>query len=174
MISALYGSIYDAKNFSSGADLFDVIQINIGGENLTISKLRLAEVIAARAKEIIALIKQSIDHEKSAQTLFKHYVKSLVLSGGCANLLGLDQLCYDRFQQKTRIAYPATISNMPEEHKNPSFATAYGLVAFAFAQIPDVSNNSYLPSSRLLVNLKRIIFRNRLFNWFRKFFHAEI
>jgi cell division protein FtsA len=94
-----------------------------------ISRRVLAEILELRIKEILELVDQNIS---------KHHIdKSLltggaVLTGGSALLPGLIYLTDQILDLPTRIGYPVKLKGLGEEINHPQFATAVGMLVYAF------------------------------------------
>jgi cell division protein FtsA len=93
-----------------------------------ISRKVLAEILELRMREILELIDQNIS---------KHIDKSLltggaVLTGGSALLPGLIYLTDQILDLPTRIGYPVKLKGLGEEINHPQFATAVGMLVYAF------------------------------------------
>ncbi|MCC6048130.1 MAG: cell division protein FtsA [Thermodesulfobacterium sp.] len=93
-----------------------------------ISRKVLAEILELRMREILELIDQNIS---------RHIDKSLltggaVLTGGSALLPGLIYLTDQILDLPTRIGYPVKLKGLGEEINHPQFATAVGMLVYAF------------------------------------------
>jgi len=93
-----------------------------------ISRRVLAEILELRMREILELIDKNVS---------KHIDKSLltggaVLTGGSALLPGLIYLTDQTLDLPTRIGYPVKLKGLGEEINHPQFATAVGMLVYAF------------------------------------------
>jgi cell division protein FtsA len=98
-----------------------------GGENHTIALHDLADVLFARAYELLELVQQDV---------MQHHLKSfmttgLVLTGGGSLLTGLKDLAQEILGVPVRIGKPRLPTIFLETLENPMYATAYGLLLHA-------------------------------------------
>jgi len=90
------------------------------------SKHFLRQIIVARMTEIFKLVRGNLAVNCPAEVM----LAELVLTGGGAQLPGLDALASDYFDLPARIGYPMHVGGLTETIKNPAYATAVGLVLF--------------------------------------------
>ncbi len=95
-----------------------------------ISKRLLAEILEMRVRELIELIENELDKLE-----VKSRVSSgLVLTGGSSLLPGLVYLTDQILDLPTRIGFPPKLGGLTEEIYNPQYATAVGILLYAFSQ----------------------------------------
>lgn len=92
-----------------------------------VSRRRLCEIIQMRIEEIL----ETIDTDVRSAGLNEMVAAGLVLTGGGANLEGLEQIAADVMQMPVRVAYPHEIAGKTELIINPAFATSIGLLEWA-------------------------------------------
>jgi cell division protein FtsA len=101
---------------------------SFGAENYrTISRRRLCEIVQARMEEIL----ESIGQDARRAGLADLTAAGLVLTGGAANLEGVEQLAGEVLQMPVRVAYPRKVSGKKDIIINPAFATSIGLLSWA-------------------------------------------
>ena len=93
----------------------------------TISRRRLCEIVQARMEEILEMI--GADVRRAGLTDLT--AAGLVLTGGAANLEGVEQLAGEVLAMPVRVAYPHEVSGKTEIILNPAFATSIGLLSWA-------------------------------------------
>jgi cell division protein FtsA len=93
----------------------------------TVRRRRLCEIVQARMEEIL----ENIGHEVRRAGLADLAAAGLVLTGGAANLEGIEQLAAEVLHMPVRVAYPHDVSGKKELIINPAFATSIGLLAWA-------------------------------------------
>jgi cell division protein FtsA len=102
-----------------------------------VSVKNLAIVIEERIKELAAIVLSEISKVTDPANLRG----GIVLVGGGAQMPDIDELFQRTTDIDTRIGLPkadSTIASIAEEIKDPSFATAIGLVQVYFDQLNDV------------------------------------
>ena len=110
-----------------GAD--ETIEIDAFGAEArrTVSRRRLCEIVQMRMEEILEMI----DAEVQRAGLNDLVAAGLVLTGGAANLEGVEQLAAQVLQMPVRVAYPHEVTGKTEIILNPAFATSIGLLEWA-------------------------------------------
>lgn len=92
----------------------------------TISRQTLAEIIELRTEEILSLVDKEI-----SKSGFKEFISAgVVLTGGSSVLDGMVDLGEQIFNLPVRIGFPAGIGGLTDVVKDPSYATAVGLVIY--------------------------------------------
>ncbi|MGD8719637.1 MAG: cell division protein FtsA [Candidatus Zixiibacteriota bacterium] len=100
---------------------------DVGGRRARmIDRSYIAEIVQARLEEIITLIKREIGQSGYAD----HLAAGVVLTGGCANLEGIDELGDQVFNTPTRVGVPLGITGLSESVADPIFATGVGLILY--------------------------------------------
>lgn len=89
---------------------------------------QLAMIIEPRAKEMFRAIHSELIRTSVAQML----AGGIVITGGGAKLSSLGELVTDMFELPVRIGYPLGIGQNANMIDNPMYATAAGLLIYAF------------------------------------------
>ncbi|MGQ9499156.1 MAG: cell division protein FtsA [Dissulfurimicrobium sp.] len=130
---------------------------SIGGRKpRLLSRQILAEIIELRVEEIFSLLDQDIRRTGLKDSL----TSGLVITGGSALVMGLNEMADQVFQMPTRIGYPRRISGLVDMVNSPMFATAVGLVFYA---LEDHSNKKFQIKDSNIFN--RVTGRMR--SWFK-------
>ncbi|MFC2037006.1 cell division protein FtsA [Chloroflexota bacterium] len=128
------------------------------GARQAVSRLRLAEVIEARAEEILLLILREVKRSGYDGLL----AAGLVLCGGSAELAGFTTLAEQVLHLPVRVGAPHNLQGLTDVLENPAYATAVGLLLWgmrpAQADKPDTRRPG--PPSLLW---------QRVRDWFRAF-----
>jgi cell division protein FtsA len=93
----------------------------------TVYRRRLCEIVQARMEEIL----EAIGNEVERAGLREMAPAGLVLTGGAANLEGVEELAAQVLQMPVRVAYPHEVAGKTEVILNPAFATSIGLLIWA-------------------------------------------
>jgi cell division protein FtsA len=109
-------------------DTFEVKSLS-GRTSRGASKHFLRQIIVARMTEIFKLVRANVAENCPPEVM----LAELVLTGGAAQLGGLDGLASDYFDLPARIGHPTHVGGLTETIKNPAYATAVGLVLFGAA-----------------------------------------
>ncbi len=91
---------------------------------VVVPRWKLAEIVQARAEEILESIQQEIKRSGYDGLL----PAGLVLCGGTAQLPGLQELAQDVFSLPVQIGTPRNLSGLAEQVSNPAAAVAVGLM----------------------------------------------
>lgn len=104
---------------------------------LKVPRRDLCQLTRERAKELMRLIVLKLKDAGVANVSnFR-----LVLTGGAANLSGLQDMIKRSITGNVRLGVPDTFPGVPEELQAPSFATAVGILMWASSQQP---SNGYV------------------------------
>lgn len=95
------------------------------------SRKLLAKVITARVYEIFRVL---------AEDLKSHQIDLLinggiVLTGGCCELEGIENVASKAFGMPVRIGHPKGMTGIQDAYQNPSYATGVGLLYYANKQL---------------------------------------
>ncbi len=99
-------------------------------ERRTASRKDVAEILAARADEILQLVLTEIKRSGYDGLL----PAGVVLCGGTAQLAGIKTFARGILNLPTRIGQPDEITGLTDRISNPSFATSIGLVRWGIAK----------------------------------------
>jgi len=100
----------------------------LGESRRTVSARAMQTVINARMKETFEMVKEQLDE---AGALIKAG-SGVILTGGGAELSGVDRLGASVFGTKCSLGSPHSISGIPAEIGKPENATCCGLLNFGF------------------------------------------
>ena len=118
MPSALHADeLIEVKSFGNGA-------------RQSVSRQQLAEVIEARAEEILTLILQEVKRSGYDGLL----AAGLVLCGGSAELVGLKELAQQVLQLPVRVGVPHSLQGLTDVLESPAYATPVGLLLWDIHQ----------------------------------------
>jgi cell division protein FtsA len=128
------------------------------GPRETVSRLRLAEVIEARAEEILTLILREVKRSGYDGLL----AAGLVLCGGSAELAGFKDLANRVLNLPVRVGAPHNLQGLTDVLESPAYATAVGLLLWGLRhqQAGELEPKAKRPPS---------IFWQRVRDWFRAF-----
>ncbi len=172
-VKVLYGSIFfESDNQRDTIDLFDVVDVEDNGAGNYIQKHKLCEIIYARMREVFVYIENFMENDKYAKKFYNKAKNNIVLTGGTANLLGITELAKNVFGARARVVIPKDIANMPAEHQQSQFATAYGLIKHATShnklnssEFRQFNNGSYFVNK-----IKKILGYDATSDFLRKYF----
>ncbi|MEW6439634.1 MAG: cell division protein FtsA [bacterium] len=113
---------------SSLIDPEELIEVQgVGGRGVrSLSRSVLAEIIEPRVSEVFTLIKREIEMSGYQEMI----PSGLVLTGGSAQLAGVVDLAEEIFQAPVRVGVPNGVGGLVEVIRNPSYATAVGLLLY--------------------------------------------
>jgi cell division protein FtsA len=126
---------YGTANLSTDLEqqTFEVKTLS-GRSTRPAAKHFLRQIIVARTSEIFKMVRANLAESCPAEVM----LSELVLTGGGAQLDGIDVLASDFFDLPARIGVPMHVGGLTENIKNPAYATAVGLAIFA-ARAEDVA-----------------------------------
>jgi cell division protein FtsA len=128
------------------------------GARQSVSRLQLAEVIEARAEEILALIRREVKRSGYDGLL----AAGLVMCGGSAELAGFNELAQSVLQLPVRVGRPHDLQGLTDVLESPAYATAVGLLLWGVRQM-----GADKPETRRTGQPS--IFWQRVRDWFRAF-----
>ena len=106
-VKSLYGSVfYEEVNSRDTIDLFDVIKTTDTNSSAYIQKHKLCEVIYCRTKEILNYINNFLSSNALASKPYKQAFNNIILTGGSANLIGIEELTKNIFGVNVRVMRP--------------------------------------------------------------------
>ena len=101
------------------------------GKEKTIPIDILIDILSPRAEELLGIFKQQIGNSGS----LKYMNAGVVITGGCANLKGLDEKAENVFGLPSRVGCPgAGIEGLLDRVRYPEFSVAVGLLFLAARQ----------------------------------------
>jgi cell division protein FtsA len=104
----------------------DLAQID-SQEDGIVSRHHVAEIIEARAEEILHLVNNELQAIGRAGLL----PAGVILTGGGSKLVGIVELSKDIFRLPAQIGYPQPLGGILDRVDDPEFSTAVGLVVWA-------------------------------------------
>lgn len=107
--------------------------------NRPILTRHLSEIIEARVEEILEMILVEIKRSGYEGLL----PAGLVLTGGSANLPGIDVLAKEVTQSPVRVGFPIGVSGLAEDLDNPAYATSIGLLLWGLKNRTHSTNGHY-------------------------------
>ena len=132
------------------------------GTTRLISRGELNEVIAARLEQILGLIADEIRRSDYEGLL----PAGLVLTGGVADMPGIEPLASHKLRMPVRIGRSRKIGGLAEAFENPAYATTVGLTLWSLKQSaqPSVFQQERSPRPN-----KQTDARNSLAKWLKGF-----
>lgn len=122
-IKQLYGTADTSVDL--GDETFEVKALS-GRTTRPAAKHFLRQIIVARMSEIFKLVRSNLAENCPPEVM----LAELVLTGGGAELKGVDALAADIFDLPARVGTPMHIGGLNETIKRPAYAAAVGLVLF--------------------------------------------
>jgi cell division protein FtsA len=104
----------------------DLSQIDTQEDGL-VSRYHVAEIIEARAEEILRLVNNELKAIGRAGLL----PAGVILTGGGSKLVGMVELTKEIFRLPAQIGYPQPLGGILDKVDDPEFSTAIGLVVWA-------------------------------------------
>jgi cell division protein FtsA len=100
----------------------------------TIQRKALAQVVAARYEELMALVRDELRRSGFEELI----TAGIVLTGGATNISGMLELAESIFDAPVRLGLPQNVGGLVDVRENPSFATGVGLLLHGVqqAQVP--------------------------------------
>ncbi len=128
-MKVLYGSalpsIYDDR---------EIVSVPLLGERGVdkinqVPRSMLTGIIRPRLEEIFEMVQERLETSPVANKLGR----SIVLSGGAAQLTGTREAATQILSRNVRIASPHSLPGLPESGKSPAFSVATGLLQYALS-----------------------------------------
>jgi len=118
----------------STIDSEEMVEIDTFGADRrkSVSRRRLAEILQARVEEVLEMIYMDVRRAGYDEML----AAGLVLSGGSANLPGMDALAEQVLRMPARIGVPRGLYGLSDILANPAYATGVGLLHWALHEKP--------------------------------------
>ena len=101
------------------------------GAREEVSRMQLAEVIEARAEELLTLILREVKRSGYDGLL----AAGLVLCGGTAELTGIKELGHQVLNLPVRIGVPHDLQGLTDVLESPAYATSVGLLLWGKAKV---------------------------------------
>ncbi|MEZ5815996.1 MAG: cell division protein FtsA [Hyphomicrobiaceae bacterium] len=123
-IKTLYGTLVKAASNDSEIFSYPVAGDDEGSTHQA-SKALVRQVVTPRIEGLIDLVTERLREAGIAG----HVDRSIVLTGGASQLLGLDHVWHERFGCLVRIGRPQPMGRMLASMCSPAFSTVLGLIA---------------------------------------------
>ena len=120
------------RTYGSGAQTDEGNDVEISVKTLDgrttkmVTSAQLRQIVVPRILEIFRLVKQNVVEHVPRDLL----LGELVLTGGAAQLAGIERTASEFFGLPTRIGVPSVIGGLTDSVKQPQYSTAVGLVLF--------------------------------------------
>jgi cell division protein FtsA len=95
------------------------------GETVLVDHRVLCEIVEARAHEILQMA-----HQEILRHDLERFVKDVVVTGGAAQLRGIDELASAVWGRHARVGQPRHVGGLVDVVSSPAYAAAVGLVLF--------------------------------------------
>jgi cell division protein FtsA len=107
----------------------EMIKVNVFGEDgqQHIARQFLAEIIEARAEEILEMVMKEIKRSGYDGLL----PAGMILTGGTAALPGIRRIAHEVLGMPVRIAQPENLTGLTDKLNSPAFSTSVGLLRWA-------------------------------------------
>jgi cell division protein FtsA len=115
-----------------------------GQPRRVVRRRALGEPLQARFEELLKLILLKVRQAGLRQIP----VGGLIITGGCAELLGVRELAQKILGGPVRIAYPRGIAGLPSQLRKPAFSASVGLLLWGIKHLGE--KRSYLNGERTL------------------------
>lgn len=140
----------------------EVIVPGVGGRPpASIPREKIAGIMQPRLEELFAIAKEKIDKLGYS----RKFGAGVVLTGGAAQVPGACELAHSVLGLPTRVGFPLSVGGLEAEYKDPSFATAAGLVLFGAEHAAPRSEEGQRPERKQ--GSSPI---SKLFDWFKREF----
>jgi cell division protein FtsA len=84
------------------------------------------QIVEPRLQELLRLVRS----ELAKAVAFDLRIEEIVITGGGANLSGIEEAIQEFFGLPTRIGVPSTVEGVTEEIRQPQYAAAVGLLVY--------------------------------------------
>ncbi|MDD5645169.1 MAG: cell division protein FtsA [bacterium] len=107
-----------------GKDEDFFIEGTLSADKIRIPRIKLVEIMQLRIEEMISIIAKHVDDYDGLLSA------GVVLTGGCCNIPGFEQIVKSKMNIPVRIGKPLDIHGQAEVLNAPEFAAAIGLIKF--------------------------------------------
>ncbi len=132
-VKLLQGSAWAAP--SALNESFDIVPFGETSDYAaqSIDRAHLTRVIRPRVEEIFEMVRQSLENSVLKQLAGRR----AVLTGGGANLSGIEDLAAQILEKQIRKGKPLRLSGLPEAMSGSAFSVSAGLVTYAYKRLND-------------------------------------
>lgn len=124
-IKEMHGSAEDSIDHS--LEEISILKVH-GLSSSTIHKKDIASILQPRSEELFSMLHRVIrDH-----SLYEYMITGLVLTGGGSLLQGIPNIAYKKLLVPVRVGKPHVQHYLPQSLSSPVYATAYGLILYAW------------------------------------------
>ncbi|MCH7812197.1 MAG: cell division protein FtsA [Chloroflexi bacterium] len=125
---ALYGHV-----LPSAVDAEETVELDVFGaqERRSIQRRRIAEILQARAEEILEMIVHEVRRAVQDDILSA----GLVLTGGTANLMGIASLAEEVTGLPARVGMPRDLQGLVDILRDPSYSASVGVLEWAVREM---------------------------------------
>lgn len=109
-----------------------VLKDETGFAGKEIEREMLNAIVHCRARETLELLKRQID-----ESYLPYLGAGLMLTGGCSQLDGIDQLAEEIFGMPVHLTRARAVSGLTSAFEDPIYSTAIGLIKYAAAMPPE-------------------------------------
>jgi cell division protein FtsA len=127
-----------AENFLNENDEDMVVPLMGGRSAIPVSRYEIYSIVRPRMEELFSMVKAELDKLLPSRAIGG----GIVLIGGGALLEGSAELASSVFGVPVRLGEPGIKGGLIDEYRNPSYATAIGLVMEGFAREDGGGNSS--------------------------------
>ncbi len=108
-------------------------------EPVVVTIREIGHVVKERVQEIFSMILLRLEEEE----LPNMPINNIVFTGGGSKLQGFESLARYVFQRKVRIGLPRGLEGLPDEYRDPAYATAAGIVLWGMRNLPRENHVGY-------------------------------
>ena len=135
---------------SAGKDGGETISLNGSGEVL---RADVNEIIRARVEEILQLVYLQLPDAENYKARFP---AGLVITGGTANLPGIDSVAIEMLGISARVGTPKALYGLSDELTGPAFTAAAGIVLWGAKEFLRQRREEAGISRKLVTNIKSL------------------
>lgn len=152
-------------------------QVNLAGidsgEEGSVSRKHVAEIIEARLEEILIMVEKELKKINRSALL----PAGAVLTGGGARLQGVVDLAKNNLKLPAQVGFPEELSGLVDKVDDPSFSVAIGMILWGIEHdgeqvgvSREIGGNKNGFSKNMLSNFPVKQTVNDISKWFKKFF----
>ena len=112
------------------------IESATSAEGLTVTRREIGQLLNERVQELFRMIRLKLDVPHVEELS----INRMVFTGGGAKLEGFQALAKYVFQRRARIAAPRRVNGLQDEHRDPMYAAAVGMMLWGMRNLPRESH----------------------------------